>query len=77
MEMVVLPDRQFASFASMQEVLPVMMGGHDSVETWGYLVGDCKFGKYSMKLTWRVHDLVIETTDKWLDFVGFVFHFFK
>lgn len=39
MEMTVLPDRQFANFSSMQEVVPVMFGGHDSVETWAYLVG--------------------------------------
>ena len=77
MEMVVLPDRQFASFTSLQEVLPVMLGGHDSVETWAYLVGECKFGRFAMKLTWRVHDLMIETTEKWLDFMGFVLHFFK
>jgi hypothetical protein len=38
-EMTVLPDRQFSSFSNVQEILPVMFGGRDVEETWGYLWG--------------------------------------
>lgn len=39
MEMTVLPDRQFSSFNILQQILPAMFGGTDSVETWAYLYG--------------------------------------
>lgn len=38
-EMNVLPDRQFASFNSMAEVAPLIFGGRDQSEEWGYLFG--------------------------------------
>lgn len=59
MEMTVLPDRQFASFNSLQEILPAMFGGTDSTETWAYLFGESKFGNYPVKLTWKMRDLII------------------
>lgn len=62
MEMTVLPDRQFSSFNTLQQIIPAMFGGTDSVETWAYLYGESKFGNYAVKLTWRMRDLIIETT---------------
>jgi hypothetical protein len=37
--MTVNADRQFISFKSTATVLPVMLGGSDESETWGYLWG--------------------------------------
>lgn len=76
-EMTVVPDRQFASLARMEEVAPVMLGGRDAGEEWAYLFGESRFGSFTVKLTWREKELVIEATERWIDFLGFVLHFFK
>jgi hypothetical protein len=76
-EMCILPDRQFSSCSALSELVPVMYGGKDSSEEWAYLYGESQFGSFPVKLTWREKELIVEATEKWTDFLGFVFHFFK
>jgi hypothetical protein len=76
-EMVIVPDRQFATLARMSEVAPIMFGGRDSGEEWGYLYGESRFGNFTVKLTWREREVVVEAGEKWIDFLGFILHFFK
>ena len=75
--MMIVPDRQFASYEAVASIMPVMFGGREGFESWGYLMGESRFGTHAVRLTWRPRELAIETTDKWVDFLGFVFHFFK
>jgi hypothetical protein len=75
--MTVVPDRQFSTFNNIQSLVPIMFGGNDGLETWAYLHGESKFGSHTIKLTWRPREVIIETTEKWIDFIGFVIHFFK
>jgi hypothetical protein len=76
-EMTVVPDRQFASFHTMKDIVPMMYGGTDGSESWAYLYGDSLFGSHTIKVTWREKQVVMETSDKWIDFIGFIVHFFK
>lgn len=75
--MTVVPDRQFSCFENVQKILPAMYGGRDGETQWAYLYGKSKFGAFTVKLTWINKELSIETSEKWIDFIGFVMHFFK
>jgi len=75
--MNIVPDRQFASFESLSGVMPAMFGGKEGFENWAYLWGESKFGCHAVRLCWKNHQLFIEATSKWIDFLGFVFHFYK
>ena len=75
--MVVVPDKQFASCSIASNIIPLIYGGRDKDEEWGYLYGESKFGNYTAKLTWHDKQLTIDATERWIDFLGFVLHFFK
>ena len=77
LEMVIVPDRQFVNCKIASGVIPLIYGGRDRDEEWGYLYGESKFGNFTAKLTWHDKQLTIDATEKWIDFLGFLFHFFK
>ena len=77
LSMTLLPDRQFSSYQSVARVLPTIFGGTSGFESWGYLFGVSKFGSHAVRLTWRPREVTVECSEKWIDFLGFVFHFFK
>ena len=37
--MTVVPDRQFSTIKGIEGLLPIMFGGKDEFDTWGYLYG--------------------------------------